>query len=181
MLGVSTFEGLQEVFKCAKSELSEILSAFEFFDRECLRLVKQHITTTRTPFETDAPFYVLIETSGSRKDHGFLENVMTKGLVEDGAITQNASQAGGMWPIRESITESLAKEGGNYKFDLSVPVPAMYSVVEEMRARLARKGLYQADGSGKGRIKHVVGTHRRRKPPLKHNIHWKGSRHRRSH
>ncbi|KAJ3021189.1 hypothetical protein HKX48_009023 [Thoreauomyces humboldtii] len=163
MLGVSTFEGVQEVFKYAKTELNEILSAFEFFDSDCLKLVKHHMTNTRTPFETDTPFYVLIETSGSNKDHddekltAFLDHVMKEGLVEDGALAQDTSQAAGMWAIRETITESLAKEGGNYKFDLSVPVPALYSVVEEMRKRLAQEGLYEADGSATGRVKHVVG------------------------
>ncbi|TPX58086.1 hypothetical protein PhCBS80983_g03398 [Powellomyces hirtus] len=163
MLGVSSFEGVQELFKYAKSELNEILSAYEFFDRTCLKLVKHHIPGIREPFETDVPFYVLIETSGSNKDHddeklsAFLDHVMTEGLVEDGALAQDTTQVAGMWNIRETITESLAKEGGNYKYDLSVPVPKLYSVVEEMQERLASVGLFAKDGSASGRVKHVVG------------------------
>ncbi|TPX67412.1 hypothetical protein SpCBS45565_g03790 [Spizellomyces sp. 'palustris'] len=163
MLGVSTFEGVQEVFKHAKGELNEILSAFEFFDHTCLDLVKHHIPNVREPFTTQTPFYVLIETNGSNKDHDdeklavFLEKLMTEGVVEDGALAQDSTQAAGMWSIRETITESLAKEGGNYKYDLSVPVPQLYSVVEEMQERLASVGLFDKNGSATGRVKHVVG------------------------
>ncbi|KAJ3147586.1 hypothetical protein HDU89_005202 [Geranomyces variabilis] len=163
MLGVSSFEHVMEVFKQAKMDLNEILSAFEFFDRTCLNLVKHHIPNVREPFDADTPFYVLIETSGSNKDHddeklsAFLEHVMTEGMVEDGALAQDATQAAGMWNIRETITESLAKEGGNYKYDLSVPVAQLYDVVEEMQGQLAARGLYAADGSATGAVKHVVG------------------------
>ncbi|KAJ3176633.1 hypothetical protein HDU87_004961 [Geranomyces variabilis] len=163
MLGVSSFDHLMEVFKQAKMDLNEILSAFEFFDRTCLNLVKRHIPNVRAPFDADTRFYVLIETSGSNKDHDddklstFLEHVMTEGMVEDGALAQDATQAAGMWNIRETITESLAKEGGNYKYDLSVPVAQLYDVVEEMQKQLAERGLYAADGSATGAVKHVVG------------------------
>lgn len=34
---VSTFEGVQKVFGEAKSQLGEILSAFEFFDKQSVR------------------------------------------------------------------------------------------------------------------------------------------------
>ncbi|KAI9099726.1 hypothetical protein DFS34DRAFT_592639 [Phlyctochytrium arcticum] len=163
MLGVSDFNKVQEVFKHAKADLNEILSAFEFFDQTCLGLVKQHIPTTREPFEAQTPFYVLVETNGSNKDHDdeklslFLEQLMTDGIIEDGALAQDSNQASGMWNIRESITECLAKEGGNYKFDLSVPVPQLYSVVEDMQKHLADKGLYSLDGSASGAVKHIVG------------------------
>ncbi|KAI9017826.1 hypothetical protein BC832DRAFT_545797 [Gaertneriomyces semiglobifer] len=163
MLGVPTFEGVQQVFKQAKNELNEILSAFEFFDNTCLQLVKKHIPNVREPFSTETPFYVVLETSGSNKDHDdeklatFLDKVMSEGTVEDGALAQDSVQAASIWNIRESITESLAKEGGNYKYDLSVRVPKLYEIVDRMQDRLAAAGLFAKDGSATGDVKHVVG------------------------
>ena len=62
VLGVDSFEQLQKAFIIAKENLGEIMSAFEFFDRSSLDLVVKHIDQAREPFETQSPFYVLIET-----------------------------------------------------------------------------------------------------------------------
>ncbi|KAJ3280090.1 hypothetical protein HK104_000909 [Borealophlyctis nickersoniae] len=161
MLGVPSFEAVQETFKRAKEELQEILSAFEFFDRASFNLVKRHVQGARDPFDAQTPFYVLIETSGSNKDHddeklaAFLEAVISDGVVEDGALAQDTTQASAFWSMREGIPEACAKEGGNYKYDLSVPVPELYRVVETMREHLASKGLYAENGSGS--VKNIVG------------------------
>jgi hypothetical protein len=52
--------------------LGEILSAFEFWDQEGLDLVLKH-TGQKRPFadepEGGRAFYVLMETSGSNKEH----------------------------------------------------------------------------------------------------------------
>ena len=62
VLGIDSFEQLQKAFILAKQNLGEIMSAFEFFDRSSLDLVVKHIDHMREPFETQSPFYVLIET-----------------------------------------------------------------------------------------------------------------------
>ena len=63
---------MQKVYKETRTKLGEILSAFEFFDQEGLDLVLKH-TGQKRPFadepEGGRAFYVLIETSGSNKDH----------------------------------------------------------------------------------------------------------------
>ncbi|KAJ3036647.1 hypothetical protein HDV00_002471 [Rhizophlyctis rosea] len=154
LLGVESFESVQETFKRAKGELSEILSAFEFFDRQSFKLVKRHVQGAREPFDTQTPFYVLIETSGSNKDHddeklaSFLESVIGDEIVADGVLAQDSNQATAFWNMREGIAESCAKEGGNYKYDLSVPVPQLYSIVEAMREKLGSAGLFKEDESG---------------------------------
>lgn len=72
VLCVPDFEGVQRVFKETRIALGEILSAFEFFDQEGLDLVLAH-TGQKPPFEGEPAggraFYVLLETSGSNKDH----------------------------------------------------------------------------------------------------------------
>ena len=52
-------------FTLCKSELGEILSAFEFMDRESMAVVTTNLGLDNPVETADAPFYVLVETSGS--------------------------------------------------------------------------------------------------------------------
>ncbi|GAA5994994.1 FAD-binding oxidoreductase [Rhodotorula paludigena] len=161
VLSVPDFESVQTVFKETRAHLGEILSAFEFFDQEGLELVLHH-TGAKSPFESEPEggraFYVLIETSGSNKDHddeklgGLLESLLENGIIADGTLAQDETQVQSLWSLRESLPEAAGKMGKVYKYDISLPLPTMYSVVEEARERFAKKGLIE-DGS----IKTVVG------------------------
>lgn len=66
-----SYDAVLECFQQARTSLSEILSAFEFFDNHCKQLVHKHLTTLRNPLpgSDESPFYVLIETQGSNQDH----------------------------------------------------------------------------------------------------------------
>ncbi|KAK4054851.1 D-lactate ferricytochrome c oxidoreductase [Microbotryomycetes sp. JL201] len=161
VLAVPDFAKVQTVFKETRTKLGEILSAFEFWDQQGLELVLKH-TGQKAPFEGEPEngkaFYVLIETSGSNKDHddeklaGLLEHLMENDIVSDGVLAQDETQVGSLWSLRESLPEAAGKLGKVYKYDLSMPVKDMYSLVEEARARFAEHGL-DKDGS----IKLTVG------------------------
>ncbi|ORZ04051.1 hypothetical protein BCR41DRAFT_363096 [Lobosporangium transversale] len=153
LLGLNNFDQLQATFKRSKDELSEILSAFEFWDREAMRLAKQHLVAgAHDPLQSLYPFYILIETSGSNKDHDdeklntFLEGLMTDDVIQDGVVAQDSTQIHNLWAIREGIPEACSKAGAVYKYDISMPVPVLYQAVEDMRARLVKEG---AIGDGK--------------------------------
>ncbi|GAA5973693.1 hypothetical protein JCM21900_006517 [Sporobolomyces salmonicolor] len=150
VLSVPSFESVQTVFKETRQHLGEILSAFEFFDQEGLELVLHH-TGAKSPFESEPEggraFYVLIETSGSNKDHddeklgGLLESLLENGTIADGVLAQDETQVQSLWSLRESLPEAAGKLGRVYKYDLSMPVKHMYSLVEEARERFKEKGL----------------------------------------
>lgn len=98
--------------------LGEILSAYEFLDSECMRLLNTHLKLTNpicgtfshthtrvnrtwngTRFRlADSRFYIVIETSGSdakhdeEKLHNFLEAAMTSSLVNDGTVATEDSK-----------------------------------------------------------------------------------------
>lgn len=42
----------------------------------------------------------------------------------------------GVWHIREGISEALSKAGAVYKYDISLPLPQLYDLVQDARARL---------------------------------------------
>ncbi|KAJ4395356.1 D-lactate ferricytochrome c oxidoreductase [Neurospora sp. IMI 360204] len=146
LFGLESYEAAQQAFREAKGHLSEILSAFELMDGSSQALVRQ-VTKKNSPLEGEYPFYCLIETSGSNSDHDgeklqtFLEDVMEKGIVVDGTLAQDETQVKALWSFREGIPEVLSHLGGVYKYDVSIPLPEMYQLVEDTKARVEEAGL----------------------------------------
>ncbi|XP_064341456.1 D-2-hydroxyglutarate dehydrogenase, mitochondrial isoform X2 [Camelus dromedarius] len=148
-LGCPGFAEVLQTFSTCRQKLGEILSAFEFMDAECMKLVELHLRLASPVRES--PFYVLIETSGSGAGHDaeklsdFLEQVLGSGLVTDGTLATDQRRIKMLWSLRERITEALSRDGYVYKYDLSLPVERLYDLVSDLRARLGP------------RAKHVVG------------------------
>lgn len=144
--GLESYEKVQLAFREAKGQLSEILSAFELMDSHSQTLVHK-VTKNKRPLDGEHPFYCLIETSGSNSEHDneklekFLEFVMEKEIVLDGVVAQDETQVKALWGWREGIPESLGNWGGVYKYDLSIPISELYSLVEEVRAKIDKAGL----------------------------------------
>lgn len=145
-LACESFSKVLEILSAARSQLNEILSAFEFMDSEAMSSSVRHLKTSN-PLQKTAPFYVLIETSGSDSTHdeaklnSFLNNVMENGVVIDGTVASGPSQFKSIWLIRESITPSLLDDGYCYKYDISLPLNCFYDIVDVMRKRLAGKAV----------------------------------------
>jgi D-2-hydroxyglutarate dehydrogenase len=129
--------------KLARGRLGEILSAFEFFDRESLDLVLEQLKGTRDPLAKPCPFYVVVETSGSVKSHdnaklqAFLKIVKNKRVIVDGVVGKDEKHAFALWTLRERISVALKYAGAVYKYDISLPTARMYNLVTTLRARLA--------------------------------------------
>lgn len=150
-LAVNEFKDIATVFKRAKKDLNEILSAFEFMDQKSMQLTKQHLAKTdgtmTFPLEDEHPFYILTETSGSNKEHDdlklekFLEEVMADETVIDGTMAQDVTEIENLWKWREMIPESCQAEGAVYKYDVSLPLPQLYSLVELTNLKLAKDNL----------------------------------------
>ncbi|CAJ0752118.1 20614_t:CDS:10 [Entrophospora sp. SA101] len=152
IFGLNSFENVQKAFIKSKQELSEILSAFEFWDLSALKLVESiHIQGTRFPLENKYPFYVLVEISGSNKDHdeeklqNYLETLLSQEIVENGVVAQDDTQIKNFWTFREIIPEACSKSGAVYKYDMSMPVPVLYQMVEDVRERLSQAGVFGDD------------------------------------
>ncbi|CAN6209534.1 unnamed protein product [Urochloa humidicola] len=142
-LSCNDYTSCQKLLLAARRNLGEILSAFEFMDHHCIDLAMRHLEGVQNPLPaSQTKFYVLIETTGSDESYNktkleaFLLRSMEDGLVTDGVIAQDISQASNFWRIREGISEASVKVGAVYKYDLSIPVEKLYDIVEEMRCRL---------------------------------------------
>lgn len=146
---LDSYAAVQTTFTKAKSQLGEILSAFEMMDGTSQRLVAE-VTGRRRPLQGESPFYVLVETSGSNPEHdsakleAFLEDLMTTETVSDGVLAQDETQLKSLWAWREGIPECLGHWGGVYKYDVSIPLPELYQLVEDVRTQMEQSGLLTA-------------------------------------
>ncbi|AOW02430.1 YALI0C06446p [Yarrowia lipolytica CLIB122] len=153
-LAVESYEKVQQAFIAAKKDLGEILSAFELMDGRSQGWVQQHCDLTR-PVDTESPFFILIETAGSNKEHddakleAFLEDVMEQEIVCDGVVASDETQFQNLWAWRERITEVIGKEGGVYKYDISIPLPQLYNIVDDLRAVFESKDMISKTDASK--------------------------------
>lgn len=80
-----------------------------------------------------------------------LEHLLESEIIADGVLAQDETQVLSLWSLRESLPEAAGKLGKVYKYDLSMPVKDMYSLVEEARERFKEHGL-DKDGSIKATV-----------------------------
>ncbi|MGX5201764.1 FAD-binding oxidoreductase [Aliikangiella sp. IMCC44632] len=99
------------------------LMAFEFFSQAALEKVLAH-RDLKTPFDTPASFYVLLEFESPseqvmEKSFEAFESAAENGWLVDGVISQSSQQAEELWQYREGISESIAHYPP-YKNDIAV-------------------------------------------------------------
>ncbi|KZV63294.1 FAD-binding domain-containing protein [Peniophora sp. CONT] len=162
LLALPSFDNVLPLLKTARTQLSEVLSAFEFFDRTAYDLSVKHGQGKALSEEEaeGAECFVLLETSGGNSAHdeeklnSLLESLMEADdpLITTGVISQSPSQFASLWRLREGITEAVSKEGKAYKYDISIPARAFKEVVDTTRAHVEKHGLLRED-----KVKHVLG------------------------
>lgn len=145
LLALNSFEDTVSCLHELRGHLNEILSGVEFLDSGCMRLVSKYISKFApdvTTFDSEYPFYLLVETSGSNTQHdreklmAALEAVMASQLVKDGIVSESETQAKALWRFREDTPVSLSAAGAVYKYDLSMPTKSMYKIVDDMKSVL---------------------------------------------
>lgn len=117
----------------ARQRSGNRVTAIELFPRNGFEFTVKHFQV-RDPFAAAAPWYVLIELSGS----GDLDSVLTEilgeaaeqAIVLDATIAQSEAQRKDLWFIRQAIVEVQKREGGSIKHDVSVPISEIPAFVE---------------------------------------------------
>jgi FAD/FMN-containing dehydrogenase len=113
------------------------LTAYEFFSHQAMGHVLAH-GQVQAPFETEAPYYALLEfesVSDQVMDNAMVlfEQCVENGWVLDGVISQSETQARNLWQLRERISESIAPRTP-YKNDVSVVVSRVPGFLQEIDA-----------------------------------------------
>ena len=135
VLGLNDITNTMDVLKSFQSKLD--LTAYEFFSHQAMGHVLAH-NDVPAPFETEAPFYALLEveaTSDEVMDQtmALFETCVEEGWVVDGVISQSETQANNLWRLREGISESISVRTP-YKNDISVVVSKVPEFLTEINA-----------------------------------------------
>jgi FAD/FMN-containing dehydrogenase len=145
LLGLNSLEDAINLYRRARRDCCDLMSAFEFMPPVAFTLAIEAIPDLKMPIAADYPAYVLMEISGSglvdTADlmNRFLEGVMTDGLVLDGVIASSRAQAQNLWLFREGMNEGQALRGAHMRTDISVPLSKLAEFVTEAEAVLAEK------------------------------------------
>ena len=140
LAAVSGTKAALELLAAFQDHCGECLSAFEYLDRNSMRVVLEQLPNRRNPLGEQYDHYVLIELTTVRTidDLGSsCEAVLAKGFecgeVIDAVIAASRTQAEDLWQLREGVSEAQTRLGMPIKHDVSVPV----SQVPEFLAQAA--------------------------------------------
>ncbi|MGV9711795.1 FAD-binding oxidoreductase [Gordonia sp. NPDC003424] len=110
-----------------------IIEAAEIMTDDGVSLVAAH--GLRRPLATAAPFYVLLEVSGTGDTEGIVLDVLENadGIV-DAVVEPGPARA--LWALREQHTESIARSTTTpvVKLDVSVPIRSLSAAIAELSA-----------------------------------------------
>ncbi|CAD7931879.1 unnamed protein product [Amoebophrya sp. A120] len=155
LLSVDNYDDVVSLFQKARSELGEILSAYEFWDAECTENLSKNLPDLPAIPEFLLPegngkpkFGVLVETSGSNAEHDSekLFQFLEKHELESGSIASDLKQYAEFWRFREDIPEAMLKaktkvDSGSklFAYDVTLPeIDKLYLLVEESRTFLTK-------------------------------------------
>ncbi|CAE6884355.1 D-2-hydroxyglutarate dehydrogenase [Pseudomonas marincola] len=136
VLGAADFDSIMPVLHAFQNKLD--LTAFEFFSDKALAKVMAR-GDVPPAFETDCPFYALLEFEASTEEVAnaaleTFEHCVEQGWVLDGVMSQSEQQLQNLWKLREYISETIS-HWTPYKNDISVTVskvPAFLHDIDEI-------------------------------------------------
>ncbi|KAG8038098.1 hypothetical protein G9C98_006423 [Cotesia typhae] len=127
-VGLNSFDKVLKTFVLAREKLAEILSACEVIDSWSMG-ISTDLLYLKSPLGQKHQFYMLIETSGSNQEHD-----------EDKLMS--------FFEIRERLGEGCLRDGYCFKYDVSLPLPHFYKLIEALHERLDTSRIVRISGFG---------------------------------
>ncbi|MGY0400135.1 MAG: FAD-binding oxidoreductase [Ostreibacterium sp.] len=113
------------------------ISSFELMPNIAMQFMETY-SDLKCPIDKIHPWFIWYKLADANPDSplmeenlSFLDNLMTDGLVVDATISQNENMKQIFWQIRETIVEVQKFEGEMIKFDVSVPISAVATLIEK--------------------------------------------------
>ncbi|KIN63850.1 D-2-hydroxyglutarate dehydrogenase [Sulfitobacter noctilucicola] len=150
LLVVDSPRAALDLLSLARAQLGEMVSAFELMHRQGFEFLTETGLDVRLPFDTAPEWCVLIDVglSGDLNPEAALEALFVAaneaGIVPDGIVAQNETQAAAFWKVREMLPEANRRIGSVSSHDVSVPLSAIPEFI--------RKGGDAIAGIGEFRI-----------------------------
>ena len=138
VLGTPDFDSIMPVLHAFQGKLD--LTAFEFFSDKGLAKILAR-GDVPAPFETDCPFYALLEFEASIEEVAnealaTFEHCVEQGWVLDGVMSQSDTQLKNLWKLREYLSETIS-HWTPYKNDISVTVSKVPAFLRDIDAIVA--------------------------------------------
>ena len=135
VLGTPDFDAIMPVLHAFQGKLD--LTAFEFFSDKGLAKILAR-GDVPAPFETDCPFYALLEFEASTEEVAnealaTFEHCVEQGWVLDGVMSQSETQLKNLWKLREYLSETIS-HWTPYKNDISVTVSKVPAFLRDIDA-----------------------------------------------
>lgn len=129
--GLSSPENALRLLNRAQGASGGAATSFELMGRLGLDLVFRHVPGARDPLASAYPWSVLCELSSGIDGTlrplalSMLQEAAAAGEIEDAVIAENEAQSAAFWRLRHSMSEAMKPEGGQAKYDVSVPVASV--------------------------------------------------------
>ena len=135
-LAVASPKAAVDLLTFCRERLGETISSFELMADRVVREVLSYLPDGRSPLKKPTAWHVLMEASWSLEEgladrlQAVLAAAMDRGLVTDGMMATSEHQRRALWLIRESPTDAFAQAGLVLRHDVSVPVAAVPTLIE---------------------------------------------------
>ena len=150
LVGIDSPQHALELLARLRTAAGDQVTSFELMPRLAVELTVKHVPGVADPLDQKAPWYLLIELSSPNPRQELinlltatLEDAAAGGTIRDAMLATSIAQARAMWKLRESVPEAQRRHGASLKHDVSVPVSAIPTLIEEGSAlvrRLAPEG-----------------------------------------
>ena len=141
-VGFNEYDKVVGFLKYMDRGLAGTLSGFELIWRSTYEVFTSPPSSTPPPLPYDYQYYVLLETMGSHpeNDHQLLQDLLGEALEEesilDAVIAYTESDLEWFWKIREDVHVMVSRCRNDQHFDISVPVPLIGQLIDEIRAQV---------------------------------------------
>lgn len=143
LVALKGFEQVMTLLQTLQRDMSGTLSAYEVMWGHYFKAVTVE-GAHRAPLDRDYPFYVVLETEGADPEADgehftqVLEQALENEIIVDAVLPKSETERRAIWEIRENFDTILAKQP-SYIYDVSLPLQAMPSYVEQVQAGLKQR------------------------------------------
>jgi FAD/FMN-containing dehydrogenase len=163
LVGIDSPQHALDLLARLRTAAGDQVTSFELMPRLAVELTVKHVPGVADPLDQNAPWYLLIELSSPNPRQELinlltatLEDAAAGGTIMDAMLATSIGQARAMWKLRETVPEAQRRHGASLKHDVSVPVSAIPTLIEQGAAlarRLAPEGEVIAYGhAGDGNL-----------------------------
>ena len=141
VLALGSFADVTEFLGRARADLAGALSAFEVMWGSYYDAVTT-LGGQRPPLSCGHPFYVVVQAEGFEADsdaarfESLLGKAMDDGVIAEAVIPKSDAETREIWNLREEF-DGILDPSPYYLYDVSLPVRAMESYVQEVERRVA--------------------------------------------